>query len=221
MASGQYGRRSWSRLRKQCRSACSIPQVIGNGRCLRIVFSNGSRAEASSGCRRFRVPAFSACSVRHLMGAQYLEFELPPVVRQHEVGGLIQERSHAPVAAFRDAADVPITHTFGNQLTDARARLVIGPSWQSMSSPVLSFAMRMMRSRGSSIVLIFSPEAQGLRSHRAMDVIGAAAVRMNERGRRLSRRDSPAALAAPASAACWSWLARYRCCRRLWRAPRV
>ena len=156
-----------------------------------------------------------------LDGRPDLEFELPPVVRQHEVGGLIQERSHAPVAAFRDAADVPITHTFGNQLTDARARLVIGPSWQSMSSPVLSFAMRMMRSRGSSIVLIFSPEAQGLRSHRAMDVIGAAAVRMNERGRRLSRRDSPAALAAPASAACWSWLARYRCCRRLWRAPRV
>jgi hypothetical protein len=33
-----------------------------NGWSRQIVFSNGSRARGSSGCRRFRVPAFSACS---------------------------------------------------------------------------------------------------------------------------------------------------------------
>ena len=33
-----------------------------DGRSRRIAFSNGSRAGPSSGCRRFRVPAFSACS---------------------------------------------------------------------------------------------------------------------------------------------------------------
>ena len=36
--------------------------AICNGSFTSIVFSNGSRAEASSGCRRFRVPVFSACS---------------------------------------------------------------------------------------------------------------------------------------------------------------
>ena len=38
--------------------------------------------------------------------AQVLEFELALVAGQHDVSGLIQERSHAPVPAFRDAADV-------------------------------------------------------------------------------------------------------------------
>jgi hypothetical protein len=35
-----------------------------------------------------------------------LESELAFVAGQHDVGGLIQERSHAPIAAFGDAADV-------------------------------------------------------------------------------------------------------------------
>jgi hypothetical protein len=34
----------------------------GNFRLAQIVFSNESRAGGSSGCRRFRVPVFSACS---------------------------------------------------------------------------------------------------------------------------------------------------------------
>ena len=37
-------------------------QPSPNDGYFRIVFSNGSRAGPSSGCRRFRVPAFSACS---------------------------------------------------------------------------------------------------------------------------------------------------------------
>jgi hypothetical protein len=36
-------------------------QPSANGRCLRILFANGSRRELFR-CRRFRVPAFSACS---------------------------------------------------------------------------------------------------------------------------------------------------------------
>ena len=36
--------------------------AIRSDRFTSIVFSNGSRAGVSSGCRRFRVPAFSACS---------------------------------------------------------------------------------------------------------------------------------------------------------------
>jgi hypothetical protein len=35
-----------------------------------------------------------------------LEFELALVAGQHDVGGLIQERPHPPIPAFRDAADV-------------------------------------------------------------------------------------------------------------------
>src|ERR1700729_2861906 len=35
-----------------------------------------------------------------------LEFELPLVAGQHDVGGLVQERSQAPIAAFRDAANL-------------------------------------------------------------------------------------------------------------------
>ena len=35
-----------------------------------------------------------------------LEFELALVAGQHDIGGLVQQGSHAPVAALRDAADV-------------------------------------------------------------------------------------------------------------------
>jgi hypothetical protein len=47
------------------------------------------------------------------MGCPVLEFELALAARQHDVGGPVQHGSHPPVSAFRDAADVPITHTFG------------------------------------------------------------------------------------------------------------
>src|SRR5208283_4666169 len=47
-----------------------------------------------------------------------LELELALVARQHDIGGLVQQGSHPPVAAFRDAADVvdlPRLIASGNQ----------------------------------------------------------------------------------------------------------
>jgi hypothetical protein len=35
-----------------------------------------------------------------------IEFELALMARQHDVGGLVQQRPHPPITAFQDAADV-------------------------------------------------------------------------------------------------------------------